>query len=109
MHAGEPGTQGIALVDTHLMHVVAVTRDQGAETGQPARAIEHVSLFIGPDRDNPFPATLGPACLEHKMVAPVGKARLELHGFFPAQAKGLLQFQAHGGRVRSGPCPVAIW
>ena len=29
------------------------------------------------------------------MVAPVGEARLEFDRLFPAQAEGLLQFQAH--------------
>jgi hypothetical protein len=29
------------------------------------------------------------------MIAAICKARLKIHGLLPAQAKGLLQFQAH--------------
>ena len=95
VHVGEPGAQGITLVDAELLHIVAVARDQGAKAGQPPCAVQHLPLFRGADRDGAFPAALGPARLEHQVVAPVGKARYELDRLFPAQAEGLLQFQAH--------------
>jgi len=95
VHVGEPGAQGITLVDAELLHIVAVARDQGAKAGQPPCAVQHLPLFRGADRDGAFPAALGPARLEHEVVATIGKARLELHRLFPAQTEGLLQFQAH--------------
>ena len=63
VHSGEPGTQGIALVDPQLMYVVAVARDQRRETGQAPRPSEDNPLPLGPYRDDPLLAALGPAGL----------------------------------------------
>ena len=95
VHLGQTGAQGVALIDAELMHVVAVARDQGATAGKSVGAVEGFPLLLGPDGDDPLLAALGPARLEHKVVTPVGEAWLEFHRLFPAQAEGLLQFQAH--------------
>lgn len=33
VHAEKPNTQGMALVDMQLMHIIAVAQDKGAEAG----------------------------------------------------------------------------
>lgn len=95
VHLGESGPAGIALVDAYLLPVVAIARDQGTAAGQTAGSIEQLPLDIGADRDGSLAATLRPAGLEDQVIAAVGEAWLELHRLFPAQAEGLLQFQAH--------------
>jgi len=95
VHVGKSGAYGVALIDAHLVNVVAITRYQRVEKGQSACPVEYVALLLSPDRNHPAPATPGPAGLEYDMVALVGKARLEFHRLFPAKAEGLLQFQAH--------------
>ena len=95
VHLRKAGTQGVALVDPELLHVVAVARDQGAEACQPACAIQHLALGLGADGNGSFPTALGPARLEHQVIPAVGKAWLEFDRLFPAQTEGLLQFQAH--------------
>ena len=66
VHLGKAGAQGVAFVDAHLVPVVAVARNQGAEAGKAAGTVQHIALRHGKDRDDPLPATLGPAGLELK-------------------------------------------
>jgi len=74
-----------------MMPIVAVTGDQGAATGKTVYAVDYLALCLGPDRNDPFAAALGPAALEEQVITLVGHYGLDYHRIFPAQAEGLLK------------------
>ncbi len=85
----------VALVDTHLLHIVAVGRGQRSAAGEPMGTVENLSLLLGADRHDSLSAALGPAGLQKQAIVAVGNTGPNLHRLFAAKAESLLQFQAH--------------
>ena len=58
VHMMQPCSSGVALVNAHLLHVVAVGRNQGTTACEPVGTVENLSLLLGADRDDALPSAL---------------------------------------------------
>ena len=95
VQAGQTSLQRISLVDSQLVHVASIARDQGPKAGKLSCLVQDRSLGFCSDGNGSRLAAFRPAGLELEVIAFISIAGLELHGLLTSQAKGPLQLQAH--------------
>jgi len=86
---GQAGIGGMTLVHAQLLAVAAMVWNHGTTAGQPVRALKRRPLRRRAHGYGACLAALGPAVLEHQVLAPVREARPELDGLFAPQTKGV--------------------
>ena len=95
MHFGQAGTNGMTLVDSKLLDIVAVAGNQRAFTSQSVSTIQNLPLPRRSNRKASCLAALGPGRFQNNVIALIGISGHEFNCLFPPQAKSCLQFKTH--------------
>ena len=95
VHFRKSGIGRVPLVDPQVVDILSVVGNHAPPASELLGLFQQISLLLGSDGHGTPPAPLGPAGPEQQVIAPVRPAGMDLEGFLPPQAEGLLQSQAH--------------